>query len=73
MDSSDLIRKLKEKTVFYNLQAQFSTINKGCVPTSCDVSTIAIKCTYNFDSYEIRNDYTQGSYQYCSSCTCSSC
>ena len=73
MDASEIIKRLKEKTIFYNLQAKFSTSQAGCVPTSCDFSTISVKCSYKFDSYETRQDYTQGSYEICSTCTCSSC
>ena len=70
MDASDIIRKLKEKTVFYNIQAQFSTAqaSKGCNPKACGPNN----CSYNFSDYQGRLDYFNGRFDLgasCSSCS----
>ena len=77
MDASDLIKRLKEKTIFYNIQAQFSTAQasatRPCNPKLCGSSN---NCSYNFSNYEIRQDYFNGRYDLGSSCnfsTCSTC
>lgn len=73
MDASELIKRLKEKTIFYNIQAQFSTAqaSKNCKPKDCGPSN---NCFYNFSNYEVRNDYFNGRYEVGSACsTCSTC
>ena len=66
MDASDLIKKLKEKTIFYNLQVQFSTAQAGCVPTVCGASN---GCSYQFSDYETRLDYFNGRAEVVSTCS----
>ena len=73
MDASDIIKRLKEKTIFYNIQAQFSTAqaSKNCKPKECGSSN---NCSYNFSNYEVRQDYFNGRYDVGSLCsTCSTC
>ena len=73
MDASDYIRQLKEKTVFYNIQVQFSiaqAVNK-CAPLQCGSSN---NCSYRFSNYETRQEYFSGRYDIGSACsTCSTC
>lgn len=74
MDASDIIRSLKEKTIYYNIQAQFSTAQaaKGCRPGECGPTSN--NCSYQFSNYEIRQDYFSGRYDVGSLCsTCSTC
>lgn len=72
MDSSDIIKRLRDKTVFYNIQVQFSIAQaaKNCVPTNCGPNG----CSYSFPDYETRLEYFSGRYDIGSSCsTCSTC
>jgi hypothetical protein len=77
MDASDLIKKLKEKTVFNNIQAQLSIAKAiktpPCNPKLCGSSN---NCSYNFNTFEIRQEYFSGRYNLGSVCnfsTCSTC
>jgi len=73
MDASDIIKRLKDKTVFYNIQAQFSTAQaaKNCKPAECGSSN---NCFYQFSNYQTRQDYFNGRYDIGSACTaCSTC
>jgi len=73
MDASEIIKQLREKTIFYNLQVQFSTAQSAarCVPTDCGASN---NCSYQFSNYETRLDYFKGRYDIGSACsTCSTC
>ena len=70
MDASDLAKKKKEMTMYYNIKAQLSTAQIGCIPSVCNTST----CTYKFPSYETRQDYFMGRYDVGTSCsTCNTC
>jgi hypothetical protein len=77
MDASDIIKKLKEKTIFYNIQTQFSTAQArdtlACNPKLCGSSN---NCSYNFKNFEVRQEYFSGRYNIGSVCnfsTCSTC
>lgn len=77
MDASDLIKSLREKTIYYNIQAQLSIAQANktppCIPRLCGSSN---NCSYNFSNYEIRQDYFSGRYDVGSACsfsTCSTC
>lgn len=72
MDASDIIKRLKEKTIYYNIQAQFSTAQAAnrCIPANCGPNN----CYYQFSNYQTRQDYFSGRYDVGSSCsTCSTC
>ena len=72
MDASDIIKRLREKTVFYDIQVRFSIAQaaNGVNPLSCNSSNIA----YSFPNYETRLDYFSGRYDIGSACsTCSTC
>ena len=51
MDSSDIINKLRDKTVFYNLQVQVST-----------AKVLATGTSYTFPDYETKKEYFNGLY-----------
>ena len=73
MDESEIIKRLKEKTIFYNIQAQLSTAQaaKNCNPKFCGASN---NCSYSFSNYEVRQDYFNGRYDVGSDCSnCSTC
>lgn len=73
MDASEIIKRLKEKTIFYNIQAQLSTAQaaKNCNPKFCGGSN---NCSYSFSNYETRQDYFNGRYDVGSDCSkCSTC
>jgi hypothetical protein len=69
MDASDIINKLRERTVFYNLQTMFSTNQTACNPLQCGSSN---NCSYTFTDYETRLDYFNGRYAAGSYCSTSS-
>ena len=69
MDASDIINKLREKTVFYNLQTMFSTNQAACNPLQCGSSN---NCSYRFTDYDTRLDYFNGRYGVGSSCSTTS-
>lgn len=56
MDASEIIKRLKEKTIFYNIQAQFST----SLAKSNANMRLTINNLYNFDNYEDRENYFNG-------------
>jgi hypothetical protein len=73
MDASDIIKRLREKTVFYDIQVRFSTAQSanGANPLLCGGSNNTI---YSFSNYEVRQDYFSGRYNIGSACsTCSTC
>ena len=59
MDASDYIKTLKDKTLFYFLQAQFSTALGNSNPSA----GLTINNFYNFTSYEIRESYFNGRFE----------
>ena len=74
MDASDIIRRLKEKAIYYDIQAQFSTAQaaNGCRPGQC--GSTSNNCSYKFSNYETRQDYFSGRYDIGSlNSTCSTC
>lgn len=72
MDASDRSNKVRDKTLFNNLQIQFSTLQTStqCTPTNCGPNG----CSYSFPDYTTRFKYFSGRYDIGSSCsTCSTC
>jgi hypothetical protein len=63
MDASDIIKRLREKTVFYDIQVRFSTAQSanGANPLLCGGSN---KTIYSFSNYDTRLDYFNGRYAY---------
>jgi hypothetical protein len=51
MDSSDIIKQLRDKTVFYNLQAEVST-----------AKVFTSNKSYTFPDYETKKEYFNGLY-----------
>ena len=73
MDASDIIKRLREKTVFYDIQVRFSIAQaaNGANPLACGGSN---NTTYVFSNYETRLDYFKGRYDIGSECsTCNTC
>ena len=62
MDASDIIKSLRDKTTFYNLQAKFSTAQSTnqCRPKTCVPSN---NCSYQFIDYSSRLNYFNGRYE----------
>jgi hypothetical protein len=66
MDASDIIKRMRDSTMYNNIQAQFSTAQLGCRPGQPNTT-----CIYQFSNYDARNSYFTGRYGvslYCSTC-----
>lgn len=63
MDASDIIKALRDKTVYCNIKAQLSIAQArtGAQPEKCGPNNSTI---YNFTSYETRNEYFSGRADY---------
>jgi hypothetical protein len=72
MDSSDVIKALRDKTVYYNLQAKLSTQQSrtGAQPQQCGPNN---STSYVFQSFEQRDSYFAGRYDYAQDNTCATC
>ena len=51
MDSSEIIKQLRDKTIFYSLQAQVST-----------AKVVTSDKSYTFPDYETKTEYFNGQY-----------
>jgi hypothetical protein len=59
MDASDLIKRAKDKTKYYNISRLLSTTQTGSNPGQGGLQS---KTTYQFSTYELRQDYFLGRY-----------
>jgi hypothetical protein len=59
MDASDLIKRAKDKTKYYNISRLLSTTQVGSNPGQGGLQS---NTTYKFSSYELRQDYFVGRY-----------
>ncbi len=63
MDASDIIKSLRNKTIYNNIKTQLSTaqFRTGAQPQKCGPNNSTF---YNFTSYEGRTDYFMGRADY---------
>jgi hypothetical protein len=66
MDASDIIKKLRDKTVFINKLNTFVVNNPGgdCTNLSSSCCNITSSCNTTFPSYEERQDFKDGRLAY---------
>lgn len=76
MDGSDLIKQLRDKTVYYNIRTALSTQQSrtGALPQNCGPNNSTF---YQFTTFEEKYQYFNGRYNSgtdCAACgTCSTC
>ena len=73
MDASDLIKQLRDKTVYANIKATLSTAQArtGAQPQNCGPNNSTF---YQFTTYEQKYEYFAGRYECGNECaSCSTC